>query len=98
MAKYKISMVERLKALKIKESDFFFLQNHLHVSLLSDQFCIYMLKLRFLLRGSQITDGTPLPSLSTPHYHMPGMIRDKGDAIILLLFTFLSEDWFRFEA
>ena len=32
-----------------------------HVSWLSDQFCIYKLKLRFLKRGSPITDETPSP-------------------------------------
>ena len=32
-----------------------------HVSWLSDQICIYMLKLRFRPRGSQITDATPSP-------------------------------------
>ena len=32
-----------------------------HVSWLSDQFCIYKLKLRFLKRGSRITDATPSP-------------------------------------
>ena len=63
MAKYKNSTVERLKALKIKESKFFlsFKTIYVHDSMshagwLSDQFCIYKLKLRFLKRGSRITD------------------------------------------
>ena len=67
MAKYKNSTVDRLKALKIKESDFFFFktiyvhESISHVSLLSDQFCIYMLKLRFLIERKQNYRRDPLP-------------------------------------
>ena len=35
-----------------------------HVSWLSDQFCIYKLKLGFLKRGSRITVATPSPLLA----------------------------------
>ena len=68
MAKYKNSTVDRLKALSIKESYFFLSFKTIyvhdsvsHVSWLSDQFYIYKLKLRFLKRGSRITDETPSP-------------------------------------
>ena len=51
--------MDRLKALKIKESDYFFSLKTIyvydsisHVSWLSDQFCICMIKLRFFSLGS----------------------------------------------
>ena len=71
--------MDRLKALKINESYFSSSFNTIyvhdpmsHVSWLSAQFCIYMLKLRFFQRGSRITVATPSPLVKVQGVNMDG--------------------------
>ena len=61
--------MDRLKAFKINENDFFLSsKSSMFMTLCHTLVCylinfVYMLKLRFLQRGSRITDATPSPLL-----------------------------------
>ena len=65
-----LKITGQVKGLKIKQSYFFFfktiyvLESMSHVSLLPDQFCIHMLKLRFLIERKPNYRRDPLPPRS----------------------------------